>query len=68
MRINYFSPIRLTLALLPESSAQRRIVNISSWPRASTTRGGRVLRLEGRGHRVVESMMVDLGIAGSQCG
>jgi NAD(P)-dependent dehydrogenase (short-subunit alcohol dehydrogenase family) len=68
MRINYFSPIRLTLALLPGIEARNgRIVNISSvaarlGPPAEAAYSASKAAVTAWS----ESMMVDLGIAGSQ--
>lgn len=68
MRINYFSPIRLTLALLPGIEARDgRIVNISSvaarlGPPAEAAYAASKAAVTAWS----ESMMVDLGIAGSE--
>jgi NAD(P)-dependent dehydrogenase (short-subunit alcohol dehydrogenase family) len=68
MRINYISPIRLTLALLPGIEARNgRIVNISSvaarlGPPAEAAYSASKAAVTAWS----ESMMVDLGIAGSQ--
>ena len=68
MRINYFSPIRLTLALLPGIEArQGRIVNISSvaarlGPPAEAAYAASKAAVTAWS----ESMMVDLGTAGSK--
>ncbi|MDQ1466001.1 MAG: hypothetical protein QOH10_416 [Actinomycetota bacterium] len=67
MRINYFSPIRLTLALLPGIEKRNgRIVNISSvaarlGPPAEAAYAASKAAVTAWS----ESMMVDLGIAGS---
>jgi NAD(P)-dependent dehydrogenase (short-subunit alcohol dehydrogenase family) len=68
MAINYFSPIRLTLALLPDLEERAgRIVNISSvaarlGPPAEAAYTASKAALTGWS----ESMQVDLGIAGSE--
>ena len=68
MRINYFSPIRLTLALLPGIEARAgRVVNISSvaarlGPPAEAAYAASKAAVTAWS----ESMMVDLGIAGSK--
>jgi NAD(P)-dependent dehydrogenase (short-subunit alcohol dehydrogenase family) len=68
MRINYFSPIRLTLALLPGiEKRDGRIVNISSvaarlGPPAEAAYSASKAAVTAWS----ESMMVDLGIAGSK--
>ena len=68
MAINYFSPIRLTLALLPELMERAgRIVNISSiaarlGPPSEAAYTASKAALTGWS----ESMQVDLGIAGSE--
>jgi NAD(P)-dependent dehydrogenase (short-subunit alcohol dehydrogenase family) len=68
MRINYFSPVRLTLALLPGiESRGGRVVNISSvaarlGPPAEAAYSASKAAVTAWS----ESMQVDLGIAGSQ--
>jgi NAD(P)-dependent dehydrogenase (short-subunit alcohol dehydrogenase family) len=68
MRINYFSPVRLTLALLPGIEARGgRVVNISSvaarlGPPAEAAYAASKAAITAWS----ESMQVDLGIAGSE--
>ena len=70
MRINYFSPVRLTLALLPELIERSgRIVNISSvaarlGPPGEAAYTASKAALTG----FSESMLVDLGVAGHDVG
>jgi NAD(P)-dependent dehydrogenase (short-subunit alcohol dehydrogenase family) len=67
MRINYFSPVRLTLALLPELIERSgRVVNISSvaarlGPPAEAAYSASKAAITGWS----ESMQVDLGVAGT---
>jgi NAD(P)-dependent dehydrogenase (short-subunit alcohol dehydrogenase family) len=68
MRINYFSPVRLTLALLPGiESRGGRVVNISS---VAARLGPPAEAAYAASKAAItvwsESMMVDLGIAGSK--